>query len=352
MLEMTETKPLSRVRIWNGTTPWLDHRPRGRAHPVRRLPGERRRPDRGLPALERAHARHGEQTAAVGLHLRCRGAHAVSPDVVQALHLPAGGGVAAGDPGGHRRVHRRDPGRPAAGRHGRQARTAGADPGDQRHARRAVRGPRVLPGTRQRRPGPLRRGRRHAEGRDEPAPVPDQPGRGEAGQPGRGRGVRPGRAGHRRRDQRQGSRPARHRPADRRPRDDGQHDRHRHLRTAGEPRTGCTAAGFRRPEVHRERGRRADALSVDHPERAAAGGHRRHRDRRRDHPCGRGHHHRPGPGQLGRRCLPRTRQARLHPRRRTSNSASATAGTSASVSSWRAPSCRSCSTRCCAASRR
>ncbi|PRC52739.1 cytochrome P450, partial [Mycobacterium sp. ITM-2017-0098] len=23
MLEMNETKPLSRVRIWNGTTPWL-----------------------------------------------------------------------------------------------------------------------------------------------------------------------------------------------------------------------------------------------------------------------------------------------------------------------------------------
>ena len=136
-----------------------DHRTRGGARAVRRLAGQRRRPARRLPALERAHALHGEQAAAVGVHLRRRGAHPVPPDAVQAVHLQARRGPAPGHPGGHRRVHRRDPGRPAARRHRREARAAGADQGDQRDARRALRRPRVLPGARQRRAGPLRRPR-------------------------------------------------------------------------------------------------------------------------------------------------------------------------------------------------
>ena len=60
--------------------------------------------------------------------------------------------------------------------------------------------------------------------------------------PVRGRGVRPGRAGHRRRDQREGGRPAGHRAADRRARDHRQHDRHRRAGAAREPRTGCAAS--------------------------------------------------------------------------------------------------------------
>ena len=61
-------------------------------------------------------------------------------------------------------------------------------------------------------------------------------------EPVRGRRLRPGRTGHRRRDQRQGSRAAGHRAADRRARDHRQHDRHRRARPAGEPGTGCAAS--------------------------------------------------------------------------------------------------------------
>ena len=175
MLEMGEAKPLSRVRIWNGTTPWLitGHEVARALFADPRVSVDDRR--RGLPALERAHALHGQQAAAVGVHLRRRGAHPIPPDVVQAVHLQARRGAAVGDPRGHRRVHRRDPGRPAARRHRRQARTAGAHQGDQRDARRALRRPRVLPATRQRRTGPLRLAGGRPEGRDEPAQVPDQP---------------------------------------------------------------------------------------------------------------------------------------------------------------------------------
>ena len=40
---------------------------------------------------------------------------------------------------------------------------------------------------------------------------------------------------------------------------------------------------------------------------------RGHRDRRRDHPRRRGHHHRPGARELGRRRVSRTREAGPHP---------------------------------------
>ena len=44
------------------------------------------------------------------------------------------------------------------------------------------------------------------------------------------------------RDQRPGGRPAGYWPADRRPRDHREHDRHRRVGAAGEPRTGCAAS--------------------------------------------------------------------------------------------------------------
>ena len=242
MLKMNETKPLSRVRIWNGSTPWLIT-----GHAVaRELFADPRvsvddRLD-GFPHWNEHMLSTVEQAAAVGVHLRRRGAHPVPPDAVQAVHLQARRGAAPGHPGGDRRVHRRDPGRTAARRHGREAGAAGADPGDQRDARRPLRRPRVLPAPRQRRPGPLRHRRGRAEGGHEPPQVPDRSRQEEDGEAVRGRGVRPGRAGHRRRDQRQGGRPAGHRPVDRRPRDHRQHDRHRHPRPAREPRTGCAAS--------------------------------------------------------------------------------------------------------------
>ena len=43
MLEMGEAKPLSRVRIWNGSTPWLITGPRGGSSPVLGRAGQRRR---------------------------------------------------------------------------------------------------------------------------------------------------------------------------------------------------------------------------------------------------------------------------------------------------------------------
>ena len=62
------------------------------------------------------------------------------------------------------------------------------------------------------------------------------------GEPIRGCGVRSGRTGQCRRDQRQGSRAAGHRAVDRRARDHRQHDRHRRAGPAREPRTGCAAS--------------------------------------------------------------------------------------------------------------
>ena len=140
VMELGEAKPLSRVRIWDGSTPWLITGYEAGAGAVRRLPGQRRRPAARLPALERAHAVHGEQAAAVGVHLRRRGAHPVPPDAVQAVHLQAGRGPAAGHPEDHRRVHRRDPGRPAARRHRHRSWRCRCPPGDQRDAGRALRG--------------------------------------------------------------------------------------------------------------------------------------------------------------------------------------------------------------------
>ena len=59
------------------------------------------------------------------------------------------------------------------------------------------------------------------------------------------------------------------------------------------------------PEGHRQRRRGTAALPLHHPERPAPSRPRGHRDRRRDHPRRRGHHHRPGPGELGPACLRR-----------------------------------------------
>ena len=94
MLEMGEAKPLSRVRIWNGTTPWLitGHEVARALFSDSRVSVDDRR--RRLPALERAHAVDGEQAAPVGLHLGCRGAHPVPPDAVKAVHVQARRGPA------------------------------------------------------------------------------------------------------------------------------------------------------------------------------------------------------------------------------------------------------------------
>src|SRR6185437_4984563 len=69
VLEMGAAKPLSRVRIWDGSTPWL-------------ITGHE-----------------------IGLHVRRRGAHPVPSDAVQAVHLQARRGAAARHPASHRRMH-------------------------------------------------------------------------------------------------------------------------------------------------------------------------------------------------------------------------------------------------------
>ena len=88
-LELNADKQLSRVRIWDGSTPWLIHGydairalfTDSRASVDDRLPG--------LSALERGHAGHGAQAAALGVHLRRRRAHPVPPDAVKTVHVQA-----------------------------------------------------------------------------------------------------------------------------------------------------------------------------------------------------------------------------------------------------------------------
>ena len=82
MLELGAGTGLFRVQDLGRQHAVADHRPRGGADAVRRLARQRRRPQDRLPALERAHALDGEQAAAVGVHLGCRGAHPVPPDAV------------------------------------------------------------------------------------------------------------------------------------------------------------------------------------------------------------------------------------------------------------------------------
>ena len=72
-----------------------DHRLRGDPRVVHRLARQRRRPAAGLPALERGNAGDGAQAAAIGVHLRCRGAHPIPPDAVETLHLQARRGAAS-----------------------------------------------------------------------------------------------------------------------------------------------------------------------------------------------------------------------------------------------------------------
>ena len=52
VLELNADKQLSRVRIWDDSTPWLDPRLRGDPRAVHRFPHQRRRPVARLSALE------------------------------------------------------------------------------------------------------------------------------------------------------------------------------------------------------------------------------------------------------------------------------------------------------------
>ena len=309
VLEMGEAKPLSRVRIWDGSTPWLIT-----GHEVARelfadSARQRRRPARGFPhwnehmlstvnkrprsvftsdAEEHTRFRRmlskpftfkrveGLRSAIQEVTDECIDAILAGPqpaDIVTKLALPVPTKVISEMLGVPYEDHEFFQHHANVG----LARYASAEDGQ--------------------------------KGAMSLSQVPDRPRRDQDGEPRRGCGVGPGRAGQRRRDQRQGSRAAGYRPVDRRARDHRQHDRHRHAGPAGEPRTGCAAAGFRRSEVHRQRRRGADALPVDHPERPAPGGHRGHRDRWRDDPRRRGHHPRPGPRELGCGRLSGARQA-------------------------------------------
>ena len=201
VLELAAQSGLSRVRIWDGSTPWLitGYEEARALFADSRVSVDDRRP--GFPHWNEGMLATRAQAATVGVHLRRRRAHAVSADAVQAVHVQAGGGPAPGDPEDHRRAHRRDPGRSAAGGNRRGIGAAGAFAGDQRNARRAIRRRRVLPGARHHRPGPPRHRRGHREGRDGAGQVPGQPRQNQDGESGRGRGVRSGRARQRRRAQ-------------------------------------------------------------------------------------------------------------------------------------------------------
>ena len=94
MLEMGEAKPLSRVRIWNGSTPWLitGHAVARELFADSRVSVDDRRD--GFPHWNEHMLSTVQQAAAVGVHLRRRGAHPVPPDAVQAVHLQARRGPA------------------------------------------------------------------------------------------------------------------------------------------------------------------------------------------------------------------------------------------------------------------
>ena len=117
MLEMGETKPLSRVRIWDGSTPWLitghevarelfadsrvsvDDRIDGFPHwNEHMLSTVDKRPRSVFTSDAEEHTRFRRMLSKPFTFKRVEG-------------------LRTGDPAGDRRVHRRDPGRPSARRH-------------------------------------------------------------------------------------------------------------------------------------------------------------------------------------------------------------------------------------------
>ena len=142
------------------------------------------------------------------------------------------------------------------------------------------------------------------------------------------------------------------RRADRRSRDHRQHDQPEHRGPARASRPVGADPRRRGSQGHRQRGRGADAVSEHHPDRSASHRRRGHRSRRRDDPGRRGHHPRRRAGELGSPPIPRPGPAGLAAARTARMSGSATAATNAWDSSWPAWNYRSLCPRCSAASQR
>ena len=245
-LELNAVKPLSRVRIWDGSTPWLitGYDAIRSLFTDSRASVDDRKP--GYPHWNEGMLATVAQAAALGIHRRCRGAHHVSAHAVQAVHLQAGRGLAAGRPEDHRRPHRRDTGRPTAGRSGRHTGAAGPVAGDQSASGRAVFGRRVLPGAGQSRDGPLRERRGVGRRCDRAGQIHRQAGSRQNGKPDRRSGGRPRRAGQRRGAQCPGGGAVGHRRSDRRTRDHRQHDQPGDRCAARAPRPVGAVARHRR----------------------------------------------------------------------------------------------------------
>ena len=198
VMALAEERPLSRVRIWDGSTPWLitgyeqcrELFSDSRVSVDDRVPGF---PHWNAGMLSTVHKRPRSVFTSDGEeHTRFRRMLS-KPFTFKRVE-----GSAADHPADHRRPHRRDAGRAAARRYRRRAGAAGAVPGDQPVAGGAVRGRRDVPAPRQCRAGALCDRRGHRQRRDEPAQIPLQSGRGQDGDPPRrfrGRGFRSGRTG-------------------------------------------------------------------------------------------------------------------------------------------------------------
>ena len=165
VLEMGEAKPLSRVRIWDGSTPWLitghavarelfadsrvsvDDRRDGFPHwNEHMLSTVNKRPRSVFTSDAEEHTRFRRMLSKPFTFKRVEGLRSAIQEVTDEC-IDA---ILAG---------------PQPADIVTQARAAGADQGDQRDARRPIRRPRILPAPRQRRAGPLRhRGGRRKRG--------------------------------------------------------------------------------------------------------------------------------------------------------------------------------------------
>ena len=275
--QLRADQPLTRVRIWDGSTPWLitgyddqravlaDHRFSADSTAAR-LPGHdavgegAARPE---PVVhhhgQSGHDRYRRMFTRDFMIKRVEAMRPRIQSIVDEL------------------IDDHDRAGPAR-RPGAVARAAGAVAGDLRTARRPLRRPRVLPAAQQADGDPI----------DDPAPsvraseelvayLADllsakdrEPGR----RPALPAGRRPGAAGQ---PHPQAGRRHRVAAAGRRTRDDRQHDRARHARAAAQPRAAGARARDRRSEGHRERGRGDAALPDHRAQRQAPGGHRRRR---------------------------------------------------------------------------
>ena len=90
VMELAEARPLSRVKIWDGSTPWLitGYEEARTLFSDPRVSVDDRRP--GFPHWNAGHAVHGAQAAQIGLHRGRRRAHPISADAVKTIHLQAG----------------------------------------------------------------------------------------------------------------------------------------------------------------------------------------------------------------------------------------------------------------------